>query len=36
MSNRYAAYTQLKLDYPAARILRLTFDRPETYNSVDA
>src|SRR6201996_5087611 len=36
MSNRYAAYTNLKTDYPASRILRLTFDRPETYNSVDA
>ncbi|MEY9261825.1 enoyl-CoA hydratase [Bradyrhizobium elkanii] len=36
MSNRYAAYTRLKLDYPAERILRITFDRPETYNSVDA
>src|ERR1700753_4234939 len=36
MSNRYAAYTKLKTDYPAPRILRLTFDRPETYNSVDA
>jgi enoyl-CoA hydratase len=36
MANRYAAYTRLKTDYPAARILRLTFDRPETYNSVDA
>src|ERR1700744_4237419 len=36
MSNRYAAYTKLKTDYPGPRILRLTFDRPETYNSVDA
>lgn len=36
MSNRYAAYTKLKLDYPSKRILRITFDRPETYNSVDA
>ena len=36
MSNRYAAYTRLKIDYPSKRILRLTFDRPETYNSVDA
>jgi enoyl-CoA hydratase/carnithine racemase len=36
MSNRYAAYTKLKTDHPAPRILRLTFDRPETYNSVDA
>ena len=36
MSDRYAAYTKLKIDYPSKRILRLTFDRPETYNSVDA
>jgi enoyl-CoA hydratase/carnithine racemase len=36
MSSRYTAYTRLKIDYPADRILRLTFDRPETYNSVDA
>src|SRR6185437_14551344 len=36
MSDRYNAYTRLKIDYPSKRILRLTFDRPETYNSVDA
>ena len=36
MSKRYAAYTKLKLDYPSKRVLRLTFDRPETHNSVDA
>ena len=36
MSDRYAAYTRLTLDYPSQRILRLTFNRPETYNSVDA
>lgn len=36
MSDRYAKYTNLQLDYPAPRILRLTFNRPETYNSVDA
>ncbi|MCX7322385.1 MAG: enoyl-CoA hydratase-related protein, partial [Hyphomicrobiales bacterium] len=36
MADRYAAYTSLKLDYPSERILRITFDRPETYNSVDA
>ncbi|MBX6368448.1 MAG: enoyl-CoA hydratase/isomerase family protein [Rhodospirillales bacterium] len=36
MANRYAAYTRLQLDYPAKRVLRLTFNRPETYNSVDA
>jgi len=36
MSDRYAKYNKLKFDYPANRILRITFDRPETYNSVDA
>jgi len=36
MSDRYAAYTKLSFDYPADRVLRVTFDRPETYNSVDA
>jgi enoyl-CoA hydratase/carnithine racemase len=36
MSSRYSAYTRLKIDFPADRILRLTFDRPETHNSVDA
>ena len=35
-ADRYAAYTSLKIDYPSKRILRITFDRPETYNSVDA
>jgi len=36
MPNRYSAYSKLKIDYPAQRLLRITFDRPETYNSVDA
>jgi enoyl-CoA hydratase len=36
MSDRYAAYTRLKLDYPSDRVLRVTFDRQETYNSIDA
>lgn len=36
MSGRYDRYTKLQLDYPSERILRLTFNRPETYNSVDA
>jgi len=36
MSDRYAAYSRLKIDYPSERILRVTFDRPGTYNSVDA
>ncbi|MBN8906915.1 MAG: enoyl-CoA hydratase/isomerase family protein, partial [Rhodospirillales bacterium] len=36
MINRYKDYTKLKFDYPAERVLRITFDRPETFNSVDA
>ena len=29
-------YKVLKLDCPAEKVLRITFDRPETYNSLDA
>jgi enoyl-CoA hydratase len=36
MSDRYAAYDRLKFDYPAERVLRITFNRPESFNSVDA
>jgi len=36
MSDRYADYTKLEIDRPADRILRITFNRPETRNSVDA
>lgn len=36
MTDRYAAYNTLKFDYPADRVLRITFDNPETYNSVTA
>src|SRR3954454_15696517 len=35
MADRYAAYTKLQIDYPAERVMRITFNRPETYNSVD-
>src|SRR5215510_5953494 len=35
MSERYSKYKKLKIDYAAERILRITFNRPETYNSVD-
>jgi len=35
MSDRYAAYKRLKFDWPAERILRITFDRPERLNAVD-
>ncbi|MEP1695891.1 MAG: enoyl-CoA hydratase-related protein, partial [Paracoccaceae bacterium] len=36
MSDRYAKYNKLTFDYPADRVLRITFDRPESFNSVDA
>ena len=36
MSDRYAKYTVFEIDRPAERVLRLTFNRPETYNSLDA
>jgi enoyl-CoA hydratase len=36
MSDRYAAYDRLQFDYPAERVLRITFNRPESFNSVDA
>jgi len=36
MTDRYANYSRLKIDRPSDRVLRVTFDRPETYNSVDA
>ncbi len=35
MTGHYDAYTALDIDYPADRILRITFNRPETYNSVN-
>ena len=31
-----AKYEQLQLDRPADRVLRITFNRPETYNSLDS
>ncbi len=34
MSDRYAAYDQFRLDYPEERVLRITFDKPDTYNSL--
>ncbi len=34
MSGRYNAYTAFDIDYPAERILRITFNKPETKNSV--
>jgi enoyl-CoA hydratase len=36
MSDRYAKYTKFEFDYPAERVLRITFNNPKTYNSLDA
>ncbi|MCZ6640942.1 MAG: enoyl-CoA hydratase/isomerase family protein [Gammaproteobacteria bacterium] len=33
---RYTGYKRLTFDYPAPRILRITFNRPERYNALDA
>jgi enoyl-CoA hydratase len=35
MLDRYANYHALDLDSPADRILRISFNKPETYNSLD-
>lgn len=35
MLTNYSKYTELKLDSPADRILRITFDKPDTLNSLD-
>ena len=35
MLEKYAKYQALKLDSPADRVLRITFDKPETLNSLD-
>jgi enoyl-CoA hydratase len=36
MTDRYSGYERLSFDYPEERILRITFDRPERYNALDA
>ena len=36
MSDRYAAYDRLQFDTPAERVLRITFNRPDSFNSIDA
>jgi enoyl-CoA hydratase len=33
---RYSGYERLAFDYPEERILRITFNRPERYNALDA
>ncbi|MEM7543260.1 MAG: enoyl-CoA hydratase/isomerase family protein [Pseudomonadota bacterium] len=35
MLERYAHYEALQIDSPADRILRITFNKPETFNSLD-
>jgi len=35
MTDRYAEYSKFDFDMPAPRVLRLTFNNPATYNSVD-
>lgn len=36
MMDRYAKYDRLLFDRPAETVLRITFNRPESFNSVDA
>ncbi|MGI9323599.1 MAG: enoyl-CoA hydratase/isomerase family protein [Pseudomonadales bacterium] len=36
MNERYQGYERLAFDYPQERILRVTFNRPERYNALDA
>ena len=36
MLERYAKYQALEIDTPAPRILRITFNKPDTLNSLDA
>ena len=33
---RYDGYEHLTFDYPDERILKITIDRPERYNALDA
>jgi enoyl-CoA hydratase len=36
MTDRYAQFDAFDIDWPAPRVLRIAFNRPDTYNSVDA
>ncbi|GGO54877.1 enoyl-CoA hydratase [Roseovarius pacificus] len=36
MTERYSDYTYLEFDYPSERVLRITINKPETRNSLDA
>lgn len=35
MTDRYAAFDAFDIDRPADRVLRIAFNKPDTYNSVD-
>jgi enoyl-CoA hydratase/carnithine racemase len=35
MTDRYARFDKLRIEHPQDGILRITFDKPESYNSVD-
>lgn len=36
MTDRYQRYQRLSFDFPRDRVLRVTFNRPERYNALDA
>lgn len=36
MTDRYAKFEKFEFDMPAERVLRITFNNPKTYNSLDA
>ena len=36
MSDRYESYDAFDIDFPIERVLRITFNNPQTYNSLDA
>ena len=36
MSDQYAQFSKLQIDTPAPRVLRITFNRPEALNAIDA
>ncbi len=35
MTDRYSAYSKFRIESPTERVLKITFDNPETYNSID-
>ena len=36
MSDRYSKYDAFDIDFPVDRVMRITFNNPKTYNSLDA